>query len=124
MRNHEIPFSSEDLATIGQTAMWMRIAGGIILALGLVALYSQREVWTVVSLLPWITVLMAAIISFAPIVVGGLILVAASGFSETAIRPSVTPLARGLRALMILYVLQAITLIAMLMLFLWIFVVR
>ena len=119
MRDHEIPFSSEDLATIGQTAMWMRIAGGIMLGLGVVALIGQREVWSVIAMLPWLAVATALIVVLAPIVVGGLMLLAASGFRQVSIQPSVAPLARGLRAMTILYVLQAIALLAMVLFFVW-----
>jgi hypothetical protein len=107
-----IPFSQEDRATIRSTSMWMMIAGAIMSVCGAYLYYHLYEPLLLFGFDAVFPLAMPLLVTNGLLGLGLMLVIGSRKFARVAAEGSVTALSSGLSVLTIIYVVQAVLLLA------------
>lgn len=113
----QIPFTQDDRSTIRSTSMWMLIAGALMTASGGYMLYHLLDAFLIFGLMALRILTLPVLVAGGLFGLGILLLFASRRFSAVASDGDIRALSGGLRALTIVYVVQAILMIIGVILF-------
>lgn len=106
-----IPFTQEDRATIRSTATWMLVAGVCMTAVGAYSAYGLRELLPLLGMLPLAMVALPLLAACGQLVLGVFLLIGSRAFARVADDGGLAALGRGLAALTVIYMIQAVAMV-------------